>query len=577
MPLSKNTLLWIWLCSAAIVTLARFLNAAELGELPIQIQAAHHLLAGKGLSVYSSRGEDDLAQPAKLVALAHYPAGYSLYAAGLMSMGVSVAMLVKLYFAVTTMLGWWGWGNLAFYFFSDGLRRSRGWTLAACIIAASTPLLYTMLWKGTDTFLWAAIPWVLFWITRASNQNTGRGRWLDWLAGFLCGLSFLMRYAAVFLAIYAIVVILCQSATRPNSMATRIGVFAAGLLPFMIPQIYLSHFGSNAESIPDIITFQGGADVIVTRLRQAVPFLPSANIAAAWWLPQKPLELLTQTGKQAPWLLCLTTVGWALIPALVFWNSGLRGVGAASRDVRIVAAGMFVALPLFLLGWSGVADYLYVVEDRYYLPLLPLLVLVVYQLATPTRRDQSAAQRWIGRASLVYLAAYVCVGVISMVRLLVPGELGTNSRIKLMALHPDRFHWPSMRMGYDFSPGRMYVVDLLKRNPETVLVTDHEEWFYAEPDIDQARIRRLKDLQATYVSGPARIVIAIKDYPPGPLTTVSWYGHYDKRWTAEYFRDLTDVHLLRTFPEERIRIVEARVAEGERIGLRKETSRTENL
>src|ERR1700730_18384428 len=143
MSLTKNRLLCVWLCSAAVVTLARFFNAADLGELPIQIQAAQHLLAGKGLSVYSSPGEDDLAQPAGLVRLAHFPAGFWLHAAGLMAMGISLAQLVKLYFAVTTMLGWWGWGNLAYYFFADGLRRNRGWSLAACIIAACTPLLST--------------------------------------------------------------------------------------------------------------------------------------------------------------------------------------------------------------------------------------------------------------------------------------------------------------------------------------------------------------------------------------------------------------------------------------------------
>src|SRR4029077_21218548 len=137
----------------------------------IQIQAGQHLLAGQGLTVYSSPGEDDLAQPAKLIRLAHYPAGYSLYAAGLLAMGVSLATLAKLFFALTTMLGWWGWGNLAYYFFAGGLRRNRGWTCAACVIAGCTPLFSTMLWKGTDTFFWAVIPWVLCWITAASQQT----------------------------------------------------------------------------------------------------------------------------------------------------------------------------------------------------------------------------------------------------------------------------------------------------------------------------------------------------------------------------------------------------------------------
>ena len=119
---SKNRLLYVWLCSAAVVTLARVLNAAQLGELPIQIQAAQHLLSGRGLSVYSSPGEDDLAAPARLLTLAHLPAGFSVYAAGLLGLGIGVGTIVKVWFAATTMLGWWGWANLACYFFADGLR-----------------------------------------------------------------------------------------------------------------------------------------------------------------------------------------------------------------------------------------------------------------------------------------------------------------------------------------------------------------------------------------------------------------------------------------------------------------------
>jgi hypothetical protein len=224
-----------------------------------------------------------------------------------------------------------------------------------------------------------------------------------------------------------------------------------------------------------------------------------------------------------------------------------------------------------------VADYIYVVEDRYYFVLLPLLVFVAYQLATPLPNQSSLLQSWTGKASLVYLATYVCVSVFSVVRLLVPGEFGTNSRIRLMALPVQQFHWPSTKIGYDFSPGRAYIIDELTKNPGTVLVTNHEEWFYAEPEIDQARVRRLKDLQASYVSGPAKILIAIQDQAPGTLTDVAWFGHYDLRWTAEYFRNLRDVRLLRTFPSEEIRVVEARVPAGERIPLAKDTAQVKGM
>src|SRR5207237_10096120 len=114
------------------------------------------------------------------------------------------------------------------------------------------------------------------------NQDSARGRISDWLCGLLCGLAFVMRYAALLLVIYAVIIIVCQSSRRPSMMAVRIAGFAAGVLPFIIPQLYLIHFSPTAEAIPDIFTVKGGMKAIVSRAAQGIRFLPSANVAVAW-------------------------------------------------------------------------------------------------------------------------------------------------------------------------------------------------------------------------------------------------------------------------------------------------------
>ena len=578
MRLTKKRLLLVWISSGAMVTVARVSNAVDLGELPIQIQAAQHLVAGQGLTVYSAAGELDLAAPAKLLVLAHYPAGFSVYAAVALACGLGLGTLVRIFFGLTTLFGWWGWGNLAHYFFEDGLLRRRGaWHWAAAVVAFCTPLQYTLLWKGTDVLLWAAIPWVVCWITPPAESSPSRGRSRDACAGSLCGFTFVMRYAAVFLAIYAIAVIVCQSRRQGALLGRRLGAFGAGLLPFLLPQIYLTFFSHSSEPIPDIVTFQGGVTTILQRLGHGLPFSTSANVGAAWWMPHPVLDALTRPGTGAVWLAVVTLLGWMMVPVLLARKLGLTTITAASRDVRTVAAGLVGTLPLFLLLWTGLAEYLYVLEDRYYLPLLPLSLLIAYQLAVPDRQLKVAVEKWLGRASLLYLVGYLCIAVISVVRLVVPGEIGLRSRAKLLALPPEKIHWPSIKLGYAFSAGRSYVVSLLRQNPGTVLVTNHEEWFYAEDTIDQSRIRRLKDLAAMYVTGPAHILIAIQDAAPGSLTEVAWYGHYDRRWTADYFANLADIRLLKMFPNEKIRVVEATLPEGARIPLKKETAQVRNV
>src|SRR5436190_12892124 len=117
---NKSVIIWLCLCSAAVTTIARLLNATDLAfDFPSQIQAAQHLLAGKGLSIYAWAVEGNLAGRARLLTMAHFPAGYSLYAAALIAMGFSVAAVVKTGGAVATIVGWWGWAELAFCF-SDG-------------------------------------------------------------------------------------------------------------------------------------------------------------------------------------------------------------------------------------------------------------------------------------------------------------------------------------------------------------------------------------------------------------------------------------------------------------------------
>src|SRR5207245_4566416 len=111
MYLSKNRLTSLWLCSAAVVTIARILHAADLGyDLTLQIQAAQNLLEGNGLSIYSLTGEDDLAKPSQLITLTQFPSGYSFCAAALISVGFRVGAVVKVVGDTRRVFDVWGVG-----------------------------------------------------------------------------------------------------------------------------------------------------------------------------------------------------------------------------------------------------------------------------------------------------------------------------------------------------------------------------------------------------------------------------------------------------------------------------------
>lgn len=573
MELSKDRFILLWLGSAMLVILVRTLNAADLGyDMSIQIQAAQNLLQGHGLSIYSIDGEDDLAKPSRLLTLTYFPAGYSFCAAALIALGFSMGGVVKTLGAAGTILGWWGWAGLAHPFFSQGLKRGFAWRWAGAAVAVSSPLLFTPPLNTTDMFLWAAVPWVLCWVVRASDENASRGRWLDALAGAVCGLSILIRYSSVFLAGYAAFLIFTQARTYPRVLARRGAAFTAGMLPLLAVQLYFIQFVSSPETRPGGVTLSREVAGELEMLWRVSGHLTSANYAMAWWMPRKVVEFLTQPGNQAPWLLAVTFAVLGLLPPLFATKLGCRRLTGASRDVRVAAIGLFVAVPLFLWACWLVGGVAYTGELRYYLPLVPLAVFVAYAFALPERSHESKVQALLRITSLGYVTAYLCMAAVGVVLLLVPGERGSGRRAK--ALGMSGLPWPTMKLIHEFSAARGYVIELLKDEPETVLVTNLERWYYADPGIDRSRLHR-QSLRASYVTGPAHILIVTVDPPgaaPDAIYAEYWPGYKEKLRPVNYFEHLPDLHLLRRFPEENVKVLEARIPDGSRIALNRPTA-----
>jgi len=291
-----------WLWAAALVTVLRWLSAAELGwDLTVQIQAAQNLLAGKGLSYYGPVGPD-LAEPAQLFTLTDFPCGYSFLAAALIALGASVGVMVRVLGTVGTMLGWWGWGKLASPFFRDGLHYNPVWRGAGFVIAIVSPLLFTPPWGGTDIFLWAAVPWVLGGVVRAADKHVPGGRWLDGLAGAVCGLCVLMRYASLFLVVYVAGLMLWQSRRRLLMLARRWAFFGLGLLPALALQVYIICFLANAPVYLGGSRFNYGLGFVVRRAWHAVPLLSTATYPWVFWLPRVE-DWFSQVASRLPWQL----------------------------------------------------------------------------------------------------------------------------------------------------------------------------------------------------------------------------------------------------------------------------------
>ena len=555
-----------WVCGAGVVVLGRFLHAADLGyDLTAQLQAAQNLLAGKGLTFYSPVTQD-LADPLALVTLTHFSAGYSLFAAMLLALGADTGLALKILGAAATLLGWWGWGRLAFAYVVDGWQQaaSRRWVARA--IAVFTPLLFTPRWSGTDIFLWAAMPWVLAQIVRPLGQQSLR---LDITAGMLTGFCVLMRYASLFLAGFALLVIACQCRFRPASLLRRCGGYTAGLVPFMATQLYVFSTLSSGSAGPGDLTFDSSIAIAIERAWNGLAHLPTVNAAAFFWVPQRRLDLLMGDGP-LNWLGVAVALAVFLLPAVVVLAKEGRLTWSVWHDVRFVAPCLFLFLPLFLLlcEIEG-GGYLYARDPRYYAPLVPLMVFVasfvVHAKLQHVSRQLAALLRFTSRA---YLILFLAVLAVQTAFLIVPGQRGQFRRemfIGVSRLYP----WPSRRLTYEFSPARRHVLDTLTTTPNAILITNLPHWFWADDKVDRSRIQRIEACTPPWfarLTGPARLLLFVADRG-GPVQELYWLEGPGEPTRAYCYERLPPFTLVRRFPEEGLKLLEVGIPAGVQIAL----------
>jgi hypothetical protein len=555
----------VWLCSATVVVVVRLLHASDPGyDLGIQLQAAHNLLAGHGLSTYRHVAPN-LAGPASLITLTYFPAGYSLVAAALMKSGFSVAAAIKALGVLGTLLGWWGWARLSRSYFNEGRQRGPAWRGAAVAIAATTPLLFTPPWGGTDLFLWAIVPWVVECMVRASDENAGSWRF-DALAGGLCGLAMLMRYASLFLLVYAAGIMIWQARARIPALTRRWIAFGAGAFPALALQGYINYMLSNSPVMPGGL-FDPTREGPLRRFWMGAQLLWHADYLWAFWVPGNVASRLF-AGSAPPWRLGLTAC--AFLSLLLSIGTYGRYSNGARRDPRIAALGLFVAVPLTLLACMMVSPTNYMAERRYYWPIVPLAVLVAYSIPSVVDISrESRAVRWFRRAWGVYLAGYVAMSLVYASFLFVPGRIGKSQREKLLAT--EVYGWPSMGVTHEFSSARRLVMQLLAEHPDTLLLTGTAGAFYWDPLVDGSRLFELRceALQPAYIDGPASLVILTFDQGnPRDLWYYRGNAVAGSLRRAHCFERLAGLDLVQRFPEEGMKVLQARVAAGEHIILK---------
>jgi hypothetical protein len=554
-----------WLGSAAAVVFARFLHSADLGyDLTLQFQAAENLIRGNGLSIYGP-ATDNLTDPLSLQTLTHFPSGYSLCAAILMLLGADPGLALKILGGTATLVGWWGWGHLAFAYMRDRWQESASCRWTAFAVAVVTPLLYTLRWSGTDIFAWAAMPWLLLLVVRPDEPQQQDNVRMDALAGVIAGVCILIRYASVFLAGFVTLAIAFQC-RRPFLLLRRLGAFAVGLLPFLAWQTYVNVVLSNRPALPGGIELNTDVASGAERAWNGLSHLMTVNAVLLFWSPRGAELVLPGNAYQSVGI----ALGLAIlfIPLAVGAVRSIRWAREVPHDVCVVATLLFVLLPLFLLACEiAGTGYPYARDPRHYSPLIPLAVLVAYSISGSNVRSRLFAP--VRYSALTYVAAFLTISVAGTILLTVPGNRGESRREMLMGvstLHP----WPSMSLSYDYSPARNHVLETVRANPGAILLTNTPNWFYADPTVDWSRLQALESCSRRWFShaaGPTRLLILAADRN-GPVQELYALATLATPERVPCYERLPPFRLIRRFPDEELKFMEVEIRQGLLVDLR---------
>ena len=396
----------IILIAACCITLVRSLGAFEIDiDQAIQLEAAERFTRGLGLtSTYFGSHPLDLVKPTTAENLTWFPPGFSLLIAGLTSLGLSLLASLRILYVSLTLAGWCGWALIAEKLWRQEAKHRERVAAGVLLLAVLAPIFLTPPWTGTDIFLWAALPCLVFWLV---GSEQGRPYLRAGASGLLVGGLYSVRYGAGFLLVAGVMLI--TQATLPDVRAAvrRLAIFtAAGSVGIVLTMVYLARV-SNQE-IPGYVQPVSHFSDFAREVDLMITSLPAASTG----LIGSPL--LFKVTEKIQWrpltygisIICL--VALLLMPVIT-----LRRLGQPGTKPPDNVATSLALLPLGLVLFLTTMSILAPLEGqsllgitRYYTPV-SLCGVLVWALFTRRRTDGRYLQL-AGRAVLVVFVAYYC-------------------------------------------------------------------------------------------------------------------------------------------------------------------------
>lgn len=371
------------LISAFILIVIRCIGPFRIGgDQAYQMESGHRLVKGLGLTTTY------VVKPLKNINLAPrpenqtaYTPGFSILIACILSLGVSLALSLKIIYSVVTLVGWFGWAIIGSYLLKRPIKIRGRYFPLQLIIATLLPLFYTPPWTGTDIFLWAGVPFIVILLVGA-RMNSSRSMSFLFGAGLIFGLSFALRYASLFISIFVFVILFQLNFPRWGSMVRSYLFFFAGSCFFIFP-ISVYNYIFLHSPLPSFIDFLFG----IENFREYMTVIGNSWVTVSYLLGFPPLAtpsavFISIIGANTTvnfvfGIMLLSVVIW--LPIFFIRRSEYR-IEEKKRYLVISLSLVILSLIFFLNLTKFICRYLEFNVPRYYFPAIPANIYIIYEL-----------------------------------------------------------------------------------------------------------------------------------------------------------------------------------------------------
>mgnify|MGYP003336484374 CR=1 FL=1 len=440
-------------------------------------------------------------------------------------------------------------------------------SILAVILAVFLPLYFTFDWCGTDIFLFCGMPFIIYFYDLSSRSKDSEFRWKNYyLIGALVGLIYSLRYAAAFLLIGLFLVTL-----KKNKKIIKTAAIFLGFLTFFIPMLVYNlnatnkiggnslSFGDNSLSFIKIVNnladtkfLDGQIESIISGLNKITYLFFShlSNLLPDW----------------VSWLTLLYFVGLIIWVLILFryrhrWELNETQIQLLTLIKNIVLINVALIIFLIFTTLTSSTNFSFYNEIRYYYPLFPSMLFVVYAVFNyPLSRlgkiNYKIYPQILKMTSGIFLGFFLAYSL----------TLFQSQPYKVFGFHyfntaTDLKEYPSNLILTRHPDSYQQLIKILEKDPKSIAISWAEDFDFAHTLNTNLRKRILsgpQNKQRNYTTSQplkAYLIFNISKTCPG-------YCYYNSRQEVTFIKFLPDVKTIYFNKEEKIQILYVTIPKG---------------